>query len=219
MKFDKPTLITITAPTCSGKTYLLEKLIELGFSRIISTTTRAPREDEVEGVDYYFITMEQSLKLEAAGVFAELIDFCGTRYGVTEAEMSEKMSNELAPIVILEPQGLKVYEKYCLDNDWDIFKIYISTPENVRLNRLVKRTVTDICGHLDFNTHLDVFNKIEKIIKTHTDRLLSITCDERLWQTLNSWNAIVSGEDVDLALFYIEQGIKWRNFQNAPGDL
>lgn len=213
MKFDKPTLITLTGPTCSGKTYLLEKLIELGFSRIISTTTRAPREDEVEGVDYYFITMEQSLKLEAAGVFAELIDFCGTRYGVTEAEMSEKMSNELAPIVLLEPQGLKIYEKYCIDNDWDIFKIYISTPEKVRLNRLIERTVTDICGCRDAPT------TIEKIIKTHTDRLLSITCDERLWQTLNSWNAIVSGEDVDLALFYIEQGIKWRNFQNAPGDL
>ena len=56
MKFNKPTLITLTAPTASGKSYLLERLTRMGLPRVVGTTTRAPRQGEVEGVDYYFIT-------------------------------------------------------------------------------------------------------------------------------------------------------------------
>jgi len=53
-------IIIITAPSGAGKTsitrYLLERFPQLSFS--ISATTRSPRENEVDGKDYYFISID-----------------------------------------------------------------------------------------------------------------------------------------------------------------
>ncbi len=228
MKFNKPTLITLTAPTCSGKTFLIEKLVELGLPRVVGTTTRQPRDGEVDGVDYYFITPLQCEKWEAEGKYVELVEFRGVKYGTTHTEIDAKMAGDVPPVLILEPEGLKAYEKICKTKGWDIFKVYVSTTEKIRLDRLSARTAADIAAILKHfhNDHLDCFGynvqfaaettklpteKIDKIIKTHTDRLLSITGDERLWQTKNTWDAIVPGNDINKALSYIEQGIKCRN--------
>ena len=175
LKFNKPTLITITAPTCSGKNFLMEALqTELNFNRIVSTTTREKRDGEVEGVDYYFISDLESVLKERDAQFAELVTFRGTRYGVTHTEMNGKMSGPNPPMVILEPNGVEIYEKMCIANGWDIFKIYIHTVESVRLERLLNRTIKDFMAAAT----VDAGNKV---LKTHIDRTLSIVGDERRW--------------------------------------
>ena len=227
IKFDKPTLVTITAPTCSGKNYLLDHLLDLGYTKIVGTTTREPREGEISGLDYHFISRERSLEIEANGGFAEVVEFRGNRYGVTQFEMEEKLLSDKSPVIILEIEGLAQYEKLCVENGWDIFKVFISVPEATKLKRLNQRTADDIRGAIKAfdNKHLDCFGvtvyhdrfttveptAIDKIIDTHTSRLQSITGDERLWQTRNTWDAIVPGDDINKALSYIEQGIKCRN--------
>lgn len=232
MKFNKPTLVTITAPTCSGKTYLMNRLMEMGYPQIVSTTTRAPREGEVNGVDYWFIKREESRALEINGDYAELIEFRGNFYGTTHAELNRKIYGDMPPLLILETKGLSAYEKICLDNEWNIFKIYVTTPEPVRIQRLNQRTAEDIRAavkkfhdeHVDtcwgltvqFDHHKNVEQDvINKIIETHTSRLLSITGDERLWQSQHTWDAIVPGDDIEKALSFIEQGIKWQNSRNV----
>lgn len=227
MKFNKPTLITITAPTCSGKNYLLEHLLDQGFTKIVGTTTREPREGEINGLDYHFISRERSIEIEATGEFAEVVEFRGNRYGVTKFEMEEKLAGDKSPVIILEIEGLAQYEKLCQENGWDIFKVFITVPEALKLKRLNKRTADDIAGAIRAfnNKHLDHFGVtvyhdrftsvdpaiIDKIIETHTSRVLSITGDERLWATRNTWDAIVPGDDINKALSFIEQGIKCRN--------
>lgn len=215
--FNRPTLVTITAPTCSGKSYLLNMMTKEQplFSRIVSTTTREPREGEQDGVDYFYITHEKSEQMEVNGLFAELIEFRGTRYGVTKKEMQSKMAGKLAPIVILEPRGLEIYKRLCIENGWDIFKIYVSTLEATRVERLNERTAFDVSNAIH-STHKEPLcrKRVEKLIKIHTDRLLSITRDERYWLHTNSWDVIVSGDDAATAIKDITQAIKWRNYQN-----
>lgn len=210
LKFDRPTLITITAPTCSGKNYLMEAFErELGFERIVSTTTRAMRAGEVQGKDYDFISLERSIELETFGQFAELIEFRGVRYGVTHGEMDRKMLNKAPPMVILEPQGLAAYKKICAANNWDVYTVYVSTVESERIRRLSIRTANEA-----LLTNGDPV-KIAKVINTHTDRLLSITGEERTWSNTNIWDAIVPGDDLTKALDYIRRGVKYRNQQRA----
>lgn len=225
-KFNKPTLITITAPTCSGKNYLLDHLLNLGYTKIVGTTTREPREGEINGIDYHFISRERSLEIETSGEFAEVVEFRGNRYGVTNFEMEEKLASG-SPVIILEIEGLAQYEKICSDKGWDIFKVYVTVPEATKIKRLNQRTADDLRGAIKKwqSGHLDIFGVtvyhdrfttiepgvIDKIIETHTSRLLSITGDERLWQTRNTWDAIVPGDDINKALSFIEQGIKCRN--------
>lgn len=208
--FTRPTLVTLTAPTCAGKNFLLEALAERGFERIVSTTDRAPRAGEVEGVHYQFITTDQSKALEANGMFAELVTYNGTRYGVTDAEMDRKMVGDKPPMVILEPSGLDIYKPYCASRGWDVFSIYVHTPEDVRLQRLVNRTSDDIFnivyGGETSNTK-ETFKKIQKIVGVNNKRLQAVFEQERGWITKNFWSVIVTGTDVNVALGQIEQGI------------
>ena len=206
LKFIRPTLVTITAPTCSGKNFLRDAIErEFGWKRIVSTTTRPQRNGEVEGEDYHFISVERSMELEDVGALAELITFRGTRYGVTHREMDSKMDAELPPMVILEPQGLEIYKTMCADNGWDIFTIYISVVEDVRIARLNHRTISDI---------LDNAVNLKKIVATHTDRLLSITGDERRWSNSSAWDAILPGDNVVKALDGLKIAVNWRNRKN-----
>ena len=162
--------------------------------------------------------------MEAAGEFAELIEFRGIRYGVTKTEMEGKMFGQQAPIIVLEPVGLKIYEQMCWDNGWEIFKIFVTVEEGVRLKRLNTRTSIDIRNQLaslyqssetGMMLQILMLQEIEKFMKVHTDRALSITGDERRWQATNSWDIIIPGNDASKAIKDIEHGIKWRNHRNS----
>lgn len=205
MNFDKPTLITITAPTCSGKTFLIETLQARGYSRIVGFTTRAPRDGEVDGKDYYFLTRFEAQELEDKGLLAETAEFRGNRYGVTHEEMAKKMSGgDFPPVLILEPQGLESYITYCAENGYDIFKVYVTVTEQKKLDRLNARTAQDLL-------QVDDEDSILRLVKSHTDRALSITGDERTWLSKHTWDAVVPGDDLQKAIDMIELGIEWRN--------
>jgi guanylate kinase len=220
MKFNRPTLVTLTAPTSSGKTFLLNELVARGLAgRIVSTTTRNKRVGELEGVDYYFCSDHTSRKLEEAGFFFELIEFNGIRYGVTTDEMHAKMSALIAPAVVLEPQGLEIYRKKCVENGWDMFSIYIHATEAVRLERLHQRTLKDmelkVLETDDSNFSEQLWAQLNNLLHTHTKRVLSITGDERRWSQVARWDVIVPGDDIEKAISLIEDGVTWCNRRRA----
>lgn len=84
-------LIIFSAPSGSGKTTIVRHLLannsNLGFS--ISATTRAPRgEHEKDGVDYYFLSVEDFRNKIANGEFAEWEEvYPGTYYGTLKSEI------------------------------------------------------------------------------------------------------------------------------------
>jgi guanylate kinase len=229
--FNRPTLVTLTAPTCSGKSHLLNALTDSGlFSRIVSTTTRAPRPGEKQGVDYDFISLERSLEMEARGEFFELVEFNGTRYGVTHAEMEGAMGRRRAPIVILEPQGLEIYRRKCIEKGWGIFRMYVHVQETLQLQRLIQRTIGSMWDTVDGlavsgSRNSQAFQEVgmerakkqlSAALNEHHRRTFSIIQDERTWLTRFSWDAIIPGDDVDKATEMIRYGIAWRNKQEEP---
>ncbi len=83
-------LIIFSAPSGSGKTtivkYLLGKKLNLAFS--ISATSRAPRKNETNGVDYYFLDQETFAKKVDDGEFLEWEEvYAGTCYGTLKEEV------------------------------------------------------------------------------------------------------------------------------------
>ena len=78
-------VFVITAPSGTGKTTLLQKLLagdpRLKFS--ISYTTRPPRPGEVPGRDYFFVTPEEFRLLREAGALAEWVEQFGYGYGTS----------------------------------------------------------------------------------------------------------------------------------------
>lgn len=204
--FDKPTLITVTAPTCAGKNFLIQELEKShGFSKIVSSTSRKPRPGEVHGKDYYFVSPETFNRRIAQNEFIEYNTYNGAAYGVTKTEFNAKTLVFSLPIMILDPNGVQAYKELCNSLRIDIFTIYVSTLESSRIERLVRRTVNNIVNGQD----------PDLTIADHMKRYASIIGEERRWSNTNVWDAVVPGDNIEEAVRMIEQGITWRNQKNA----
>jgi guanylate kinase len=80
-----PKVIIFSAPSGSGKTTIVKELLNnksLNLSFSISACTRPPRENEVDGKDYYFLTVEEFKKKISEGEFLEWEEvYPGSFYG------------------------------------------------------------------------------------------------------------------------------------------
>ncbi|MEF9950410.1 MAG: guanylate kinase [Mucinivorans sp.] len=89
-------VIIFSAPSGSGKTtivkYLLPHFPQLAFS--ISATSRAPRGQEIDGVDYFFLSAQQFAEAVAEDQFVEYQEvYPGTCYGTLRREMERIWNN------------------------------------------------------------------------------------------------------------------------------
>lgn len=196
----KPLLITLTGPSCNGKSTILRHLTEhFGLETIVSTTTRGIRPGEVGGKDYYFITDEQSRQLESEDKFAELITFRGVRYGVTKEEMSKKLSGEKISTIILEPVGVGIYADLCRQLNVLHFKVFVDTPLDVRVQRLRDRMFDDISRRVITtlaNASLDNIERaVEAAGRSHVDRLVATLTEEQTWARTHNWDLVVDGTE------------------------
>ena len=94
-------LIVITAPSGAGKTsvtkYLLTKMPELAFS--VSITTRKPRIDETNGLDYYFVSEEEFHQKIRENAFIEWeMVYEGKYYGTLKTELERIWRQEKIPL-------------------------------------------------------------------------------------------------------------------------
>ncbi|HQD79387.1 MAG TPA: guanylate kinase [Bacillota bacterium] len=100
-------LIVISGPSGSGKNSALaavrSKVPDLVYS--ISATTRRPREDEIDGVHYFFLTREEFLAMKDAGAFLETAEFCGNLYGTPRSFVEGKLDAGEDVIMDIEIRG------------------------------------------------------------------------------------------------------------------
>ena len=116
-----------------------EQLPGLGLT--VSATTRAPREGEVDGKSYYFLTPEEFDRRVAAGEFVEWAHVHGHCYGTLVSEIERNISAGSSLILEIDVQGaLQVRERYP-----KAVLVFIKPPSLEELReRLVKRgTETD----------------------------------------------------------------------------
>jgi len=109
MKLDKKgLLIVISGPSGVGKGTVRKALFErVGQNLVysISMTTRSPRDGEIDGVDYYFVSHEEFEKQIEKGNLLEYAKFVGNYYG-TPYDLVEKQLNEGHEVVLeIEVQG------------------------------------------------------------------------------------------------------------------
>lgn len=119
----------------SGKDYLRKKLEERGFKYCVSHTSRPPREGEVNGKDYHFISLDTAIhEFIEKGRFYEHVVFNGWVYGTSLDEFNS--SN----LFIMTPSGLASMR---IQDREESFVVYLDIPEDVRRDRLSKRNDAD----------------------------------------------------------------------------
>lgn len=110
----KGMLLVISGPSGTGKGTLLTRLLkeDESFTFSVSATTRAPREGEVDGVHYHFLTNEQFDQLVAENAFVEYASVHGNRYGTLKSEVFERMEKGQNVLLDIDTQGaLNVMEE------------------------------------------------------------------------------------------------------------
>lgn len=112
----KGKLIIFSAPSGTGKTtivkHLLKKIPQLSFS--VSATTRLPREAEVDGKDYYFISMEAFFHKVSTQQFVEFEEvYSGAFYGTLQSELQRIWDEGKSVIFDIDVEGgLRLKRKF-----------------------------------------------------------------------------------------------------------
>ena len=162
-------LIIITAPSGAGKTsvtkYLLEKIPQLIFS--ISATTRKPRSNEIDGVDYYFITeADFHAKIQENDFIEWEMVYEGKYYGTFKNELERIWKENKIPLLDIDVKGaIHVHEQF----DSNCLTIFIEPPSIEELKKRLQSRGTESLESLQTRLNKAVFelsfkNQLNKII-------------------------------------------------------
>lgn len=111
-------VFVLAGPSAGGKTTILEELtvgghlpthVDMNLERLITTTTRPPRQGEVDGVDYYFITEEEFDKREDV---VEKTVYAGVKYGIFDSEIQRIRESGKDAIVVLDQHGISEMKRF-----------------------------------------------------------------------------------------------------------
>ena len=186
MQVGENIMVILSSPSGVGKTTITKKIQQKyqSFKISVSHTTRSPRSNEVEGVDYYFVSHENFEKLIKEKKFYEYAKIFENFYGTLKNNVDEIIQyNDL--LFDIDWQGTKQLSKF---KNLKLIKIYLITSnKNDLKKRLIKRNQNtkeeiekrfnafdeDIKHWNDYdyiiiNENLDVcFKQIENIINTY----------------------------------------------------
>ena len=136
-------LVVLSGPSGVGKGTVRKALFNLPDHNLVysvSMTTRAPREGEVDGVDYYFVSREEFEARIKANMFLEYSEFVGNYYGTPMDKVEEALNKGQELILEIEVNGCQqVREKMV-----DAVTIFIAPPSKKALyDRLKSRGTED----------------------------------------------------------------------------
>lgn len=104
-----PVLLVIAGPAGSGKSTLCDRLVaeRPEFARVVTTTTRAPRDGEIDGAHYHFLTPETFVTRVVAGEFLEWAWVHGERrYGTLRSSVLEPLAQGQDLVMSIDVQGV-----------------------------------------------------------------------------------------------------------------
>jgi len=183
----KGMLIVISGPSGCGKDTVVKELMKnnnnLWLS--ISCTSRQPREKEINGKDYFFLTKEEFEAKIKTNDLLEYAEYAGNYYGTPKSEIKEKLDAGIDVVLIIEIQGaLKIKELLP-----ETLFIFILPPSMKELkNRLLGRNTESKEKAIErFKTAYKEINEVTKynyvivndVIETAANKINSIITAEK----------------------------------------
>tara|TARA_B100001094_G_scaffold36171_1_gene30275 strand:+ start:473 stop:1084 length:612 start_codon:yes stop_codon:yes gene_type:complete len=131
---NKGKLIIFAAPSGAGKSSLINKIIERdlnNFELSISATTRAQRDGETHGKDYFFISDNEFNELKNSEAFIEYAVVHGHQYGTLKSFINEKLETGTNIVLDIDVQGFKQIKEVIKDT----ISIFIIPPSIEELSK------------------------------------------------------------------------------------
>ena len=177
-------LFVISAPSGAGKTSLVNALLNVNpqIDLSVSFTTRQPRDGEVNGKDYHFISREQFLDMASRGEFLESAEVYGNFYGTGQNWILQENARDRDILLEIDWQGAAQVRKLFTD----CISIYILPPSMKALEQRLNGRGKD---------SLDVINQRMTAVRedvAHVAEFDYVIINDNLTEALHEFNAIVS---------------------------
>jgi len=138
----KGQLFILSAPSGAGKTTLLKKVMEqvenLAFS--ISHTTRTPRSGERDGVDYFFVSVDDFQNMREQNLFLEWAEVHGNFYGTSRPAVLEQLAHGQDIILDIDIQGAAIITA---DTSVNAVSVFVAPPSLAELEKRLRGRGTD----------------------------------------------------------------------------
>ena len=140
-KETKGILIVISSPSGAGKTSICKELLRLdnNIRPSISVTTRKPRNNETDGIDYIFITEKDFNEKISNGSFLEYANVFNNKYGTLASSTEKLLSNNYDVLFDIDWQGTQQLSQ----NNNNILTIFILPPDKAEIERRLKKRETE----------------------------------------------------------------------------
>ena len=135
----KPLMLVLSSPSGAGKTTLSKKIQQSDstFRISVSHTTRKARPNEVDGVDYHFVSQEEFKILLKKEAFYEHSIIFGNYYGTSKTSVDEIIKKKFNVLFDIDWKGAKQLSAF---KELNLLKIFILPPSKEELEkRLIAR--------------------------------------------------------------------------------
>tara|TARA_B100000401_G_scaffold134875_1_gene89375 strand:+ start:82 stop:711 length:630 start_codon:yes stop_codon:yes gene_type:complete len=145
MSNNKGQLVVISAPSGAGKTSIIKNVIKIlndenkksKFS--VSHTTRLPREGDIDGSDYFFVSKEIFDELYEAGNFIETAEVHDYKYGTSKDFIYENINQGINVFLEIDVQGFQKLR----NRDIEFRSMFILPPSIVELRKRIQKRGLD----------------------------------------------------------------------------
>lgn len=187
LKKTKGLILLVSAPSGAGKTTLCKRLLQASSSFIssVSFTTRRRRKNEIEGVDYYFVSQKEFGKMAGEGTFVEWAEVHGHLYGTSVKLLDQRVREEKDVLLEVDVKGGSQIKKnypqavliFLLPPSWQELGKRLTnrkTEDKEKVAQRIKRAKREI----EYAPHYDYFIVNDDINRALED-LLAIIQAER----------------------------------------
>jgi guanylate kinase len=135
-------MLVLSSPSGAGKTTLSRRLLQTdpAITMSVSATTRAPRPNEIDGSDYFFVSDDEFQRRIKAGDFLEHALVFGNRYGTPRKAVMDALAAGQDVLFDIDWQGTQQLRQQAGD---DVVTVFVLPPSKSELERRLRARAQD----------------------------------------------------------------------------
>ncbi len=185
---NQPLLIVISGPSGVGKDTVLNRMKEIGlpFSFVVTATTRVKRSDEVDGVDYFFVSSDEFARMIEHDELLEYAIVYNDYKGIPKKQVKKALASGKDVIMRVDVQGAETVRSICPE----ALLIFLTTSSEDELIRRLKKRRTET----DEGLNLRIATARKELERVDVFDYLVVNADQKLDETVDIILAIIKGE-------------------------